>query len=109
MARKPESANYPPHKCEWSFRNPKNHLHLLSFGHLIRQMLASEDAQHIICPGCKRSIYLTLKIESHNKPGMHGPPRKPRRGPFPRLWANGNERLHAVPIGSVSKRTVKVE
>ncbi len=72
---KPDDTNYPAHKCAWGLRNPKNHLTQQKFIDLVIKMLESEDKQHIICPGCGRSIYLTLKIESHNKPGMHTPPR----------------------------------
>jgi hypothetical protein len=72
---KVDSSNYPKHRCGWGFRNPKNHLTDKQFTKLIMDMLASEDRQHITCPGCGRSIYLSMRIELHNKPGMHSPKR----------------------------------
>jgi hypothetical protein len=66
MITKPDGANYPPHKCEWGYRNPRNHLSLPKFKSLLLTMIERED-QRIVCPGCGREIYLNLKIESHNK------------------------------------------
>jgi hypothetical protein len=65
---KPSRENTPAHRCEWGYRNPKNHLTFKSFASLIADMITSEDNQHIKCPGCKRNIYLSLKIEPHNLP-----------------------------------------
>ena len=59
-----------PHRCEFSFRNPRNHLTRLEFTKLLNAMMARGD-QRIICPGCKREIYLSMQVEPHNKPGHH--------------------------------------
>lgn len=72
---KPSRENYQPHRCEWGFRNPKNHLTGKQFVSMLNTMLTSQDNQHIACPGCGRIVYLTLKIEGHNLPGKKAPKR----------------------------------
>lgn len=69
MITKPDRENYSPQRCEWGFRNPRNHLKPARFATMLEQMCARGD-QRITCPGCGRDVYLELKITGHN----HGRP-----------------------------------
>jgi len=86
----PDGKNYPAHKCEWGYRNPRNHLSRLALARMIQAMLDRGD-QKIICPGCEREIYLSLKIESHNKSVKRTDKRVGRARKFVDTWAESGE------------------
>lgn len=67
----PLAINGAPHRCEWSMRNPRRHLTRAKLADLLHDLAYSGD-QRVTCPGCGKSVYLTIQINGHNKPGMHG-------------------------------------